>query len=235
MGAGAEIVAGVLGGLFDGVKSIYDIYTNERDYDYQKALQQVIFNREDTAVQRRRKDLEAAGLNPNLAAGSAASAGAVVGRSNTPSISGNPIGTALDTASAVMQLRNLREQNQVLRNQERNLFYDAYNKEIDSQLHAAEAYKMLGYDVVLKNNNGLPKVHLVNDGKKYHNLDDSPLGDIIKFQIQNNKNSADLLQKDVDFYTADKIAEYFGAGVKAFGGIGQGLYSFGKYNKYYHK
>lgn len=46
--------------------------------NYQQDLQQDIFNREDTAVQRRAEDLEAAGLHPSMAAGQSARAGAVV-------------------------------------------------------------------------------------------------------------------------------------------------------------
>lgn len=46
---------------------------------YQKELQNTIFAREDNAIQRRARDLEAAGLSKTLAAGNAASAGQVVG------------------------------------------------------------------------------------------------------------------------------------------------------------
>ncbi len=56
-----------------------DSYLN--NFNYQKALQQQIFAREDNAIQRRASDLQAAGLSKTLAAGSGAGAGSVVSTS----------------------------------------------------------------------------------------------------------------------------------------------------------
>lgn len=225
MGAGAEIAAGIIGGLFDGAKTIYDIWNNERNIDYQKALQQEMFWREDTAVQRRMADLKAAGLNPNLAAGSAAAAGAVVGRSNTPSISGNPIGTALDMAQAVQQLRAQREQNEILKNEKDKSISEAEQAAIDANISRINFAQMLGYKLTgYLGDDGTPYIYHYDDG--IHNLDEAPIGQLFKWQLQNNRNSADLLQRDVDFYTADKIMDYFGAGISAFSGIGSGYRAF---------
>lgn len=80
---------GAIGNLWatvEGVKQnkkVNDLnYQLQKDnLAYQKGLQQIMFGREDNAVQRRVSDLRKAGLSPVLAAGSAASAGPVISTS----------------------------------------------------------------------------------------------------------------------------------------------------------
>lgn len=107
----------------------YDVYQDQRDtkfrnkvFDYQKDLQQNIFNREDTALQRRMADAEKAGLNPfSVANGSGAGAGSVVGTSGasaahnvrSTNLLGN-YGAYLDAMNAIEQNKQIKEQTRIL-------------------------------------------------------------------------------------------------------------------------
>jgi len=85
---GGSIGGSVLGpaaatlGAAEGLVNNYINYKNYKlqkdNYNYQKDLQNTIFMREDSSIQRRIADLNASGLSPVLAAGQGAGTGSVV-------------------------------------------------------------------------------------------------------------------------------------------------------------
>lgn len=72
-------------------------------FEYQKALQQTMFNREDNSVQRRVADLKAAGLNPMFAMGQGANAGQEI-RLSTPQMDRSSMDAREDRRLAESQM-----------------------------------------------------------------------------------------------------------------------------------
>ena len=112
-GGGGAMLGGMMG--LSAATTAYNIYQQERQYDYERNLQKQVFNREDSSVQRRVTDLRRAGLSPVLAAGNGAASGAVVGV-KTPQaddIAGrysNLIQMANDIATSKVQRELMEEQ-----------------------------------------------------------------------------------------------------------------------------
>lgn len=111
-----EILSG-LGSLVGAGTGIYNSIQgnklNKEQFEYQKDLQNKIFEREDTAVQRRVKDLEASGFSKWLATGQSASSGSVV---NT-----NLEHKNLDMSQAISGIYSLGEMMYNLKQQEANI------------------------------------------------------------------------------------------------------------------
>lgn len=207
-----------LGGIGGILNTAYNLFTNKRDFDYQKALQQEIFQREDTAVQRRVADLKAAGLNPNLAAGAAASAGAVVGRSSTNDVN---VGAALDNAAAVAQIKAQKIQNKILKEQEKSASYDADMKRMAWENEAwFRTYENDWYKYLYQNPNSVtsPEAAYREYNPRLYQWFDNMLRD--------QNNSSEILQKQNKWFNANQVINAAGQvgnvvtnGIKAATGI----------------
>lgn len=185
-----------LGGLAGAgvglVNSIYNMYTNKRDFDYQKALQKTMFEREDTAVQRRVADLKAAGINPNLAAGSAASAGAVVSRSNTNDVN---MGAALDNIAAISQIKSQRIQNQILQQDKRYATVRANQASMDYETNAY--YSDYDRDFIR---------FLYGDDKNIKQYNPR-LWQYFNNMVRDQQNSTEILEKQNNWYNAKNVID----------------------------
>lgn len=118
-----EILSGV-GSLISAGTGIYNSIQgnklNREQFEYNKNLQNQIFQREDTAVQRRVKDLEAAGFSKWNAVGQSAGSGAVVGT--------NLEHKNVDMSGAIIGLNSLSE-----------MMYNAKQQEANINLSSAQA------------------------------------------------------------------------------------------------
>lgn len=68
----------IMGGLMEGAASLLNYGEQKKAQRWQRQAQEITWQREDNAAQRRVADLKAAGLSPVLAAGSAASTSAPI-------------------------------------------------------------------------------------------------------------------------------------------------------------
>jgi len=99
LGSAIQGVSGVIQGAMDYSIAKKNLAFQQQNVDYQKAMQQQAWAREDSASQRKMADLKAAGLNPLLAYGQQAQSSAPI-RTEAPQMesvqSFNKIGAALN-------------------------------------------------------------------------------------------------------------------------------------------
>lgn len=106
MGGVAGVGGTLAGAITNGIFGSKQAEMNRDFFNYQKQLQREIFQREDTAIQRRAKDLLDAGANPALAweQGSGADSGSVVNASS-PDISSHAYKSAELANSSIAAFR----------------------------------------------------------------------------------------------------------------------------------
>lgn len=209
--------------LFDTLTTGYNIFNNERnvknaqrqqdlenerylnDRDYQRALQERVFEREDTAIQRAALDAEKAGFSPLTVAGNGAASGALVGSTYQSPASGQASVSPVSPIQVLGLMRGL---------QEMQLAYDA-NERADKQVDAQIAFQSasleqnaekLGMDFMLRNAELFNQYQLASEdlklrGKQFEWQKDSAekrlIFDINKMQSENNRFAAEFARQGV--------------------------------------
>ncbi len=142
LGAGLGIaqIASNVGIQQSNIKKQDEVYNFNKEsylnnFEYQKNLQQQIFGREDTAVQRRVADLEKAGLSKTLAAGDGAGSGSVV--STSPFSGSTPMQSPVDLLSSALQVSQAAAQIRKTNAETENLIKEGKVK--DSQVIFTDA------------------------------------------------------------------------------------------------
>lgn len=208
------------GATLSGVSTGYNIFGNERNHwmskkqleleneryieerDYRRALQERVFEREDTAIQRAALDAEKAGFSPLTVAGNGAASGALVGQTYSAPPSGQASFSPIDALSIMRGL------------QEMQLAADANEraeKQVDAQIAFQSASldqnaQKLGMDFMLRNAELFNQYQLASEdlklrGRQFDWQKDSAekrlIFDINKMQAENNRFAAEFARQGI--------------------------------------
>lgn len=236
--------ADVIGRLFN---TGYHVYQDQRDaaltaaqWQYKQAMDQIQMMREDTSVQRRVADLQSAGLNRNLAAGSAAGTGVSAG---TPSSHSGRVDMNLGQVYDAY-LANIERKQEIQNRKLQNEYQQTVNKMVDNErltqlaennVRRAVAGWQLGVDV-----------EFGTDGKLKYQIPDSATFarpralSLLSADLERQQMYADMARKENSLYYFNQFADravdasniVFGAR-KAFGKKGNFNLNYNPFNVQY--
>lgn len=216
-------IASGLGNLVGGISNAYAAYQtgkNQGEYlSYQKDLQKKIFEREDTALQRRMSDAKAAGLNPfSVANGNGAGAGQVVnvqplqapnyGDFGLSGLSEN-YGKYIDTLNAIEANYQMQTQSKTLKHQEQIANIERLQARRQNQIEQVQNWLDKGISPSqIWYNSDHDSYGYTNDsdftlGKDDIPLTSTPLWKRYQWSLQNDKAMTDSLayRSLSDYYT----------------------------------
>lgn len=233
----ADLVVGGINATHDLFKIGYGVYQDQRNYKYQKDLQKKIFNREDSAIQRRVADAQAAGINPYdaISAGSGAGATSAGGVSSTP-IPDLNVGSWMDFSLAKQALLQQKEKTK----QEKDLSTIVNLDKVMKMRQSALDNLAFAYQIGARADSWLPfNETYTHDGDDswYHNpsvvLSDSPFFQILRSNTSNIVNNSEMIKKQNDWFTTNQVLDAINSGTGSIGNVASAFYGgFGSYRDY---
>lgn len=191
-----SLLAGAL--ALDAASNIVNTGLQFHNMQYQKGMQQQIFNREDSSIRRRVKDLQRAGLSPVLAAGQGANAGPVI-QTQAPQIDtkSNLTQNAMNLMKMKADIAQTVAQKDYIDMQREKSRVETVGQQIENAINSKDYKKYVDSGINPRNQSGLTKPFTDIFGIK-----ESPIASPVVKELHNKvkTDSKSFIKKLDDFF-----------------------------------